>query len=164
MPKVSSIKTYNIQSKQNGTCSLDDIIKENIKNNKPLSKIYLSKINDINLLYDNTIFYDCRYSDDLDEVNYISDVDETDILMKNEEKDNTIVDNQLYNISLRLSDANIIISNQSIFKASGNIEEIKNDNFSNHKKSGQIHLIKHEHTVTSFAPIKKRSIFKFNSA
>ncbi len=45
MPKVSSIKTFNIQSKQNGTCSLDDIIKENIKNSKPLSKIDLSKTN-----------------------------------------------------------------------------------------------------------------------
>lgn len=32
MPKVSLIKIYNIQSKQNRTCSLDDIIKENIKN------------------------------------------------------------------------------------------------------------------------------------
>lgn len=163
MPKVSSIKTFNIQSKQNGTCSLDDIIKENIKNSKPLSKIDLSKTNDINLLYDNTIFHDGRYSYDVDEVNYLSDVDETDILMKNEEKDNTIVDNQLYNISLRLSDVsieNIIISNQSIFKASENIEEVKNDNFSNHKKyvptdkkSGQIHLIKHEDSV-----IKKENI------
>ncbi|MFS1563416.1 MAG: FliM/FliN family flagellar motor switch protein [Candidatus Arsenophonus phytopathogenicus] len=163
MPKVSSIKNFNIQSKKNGTCSLDDIIKENIKNSKPLSKIDLSKTNNINLLYDNTIFHDGRYSYDLDEVNYLSDVHETDILMKNEEKDNTIVDNQFYNISLRLSDVsieNIIISNQSIFKASGNIEEVKNDNFSNHKKyvptdkkSGQIHLIKHEDRV-----IKKENI------
>ncbi|HGJ5883674.1 hypothetical protein [Arsenophonus sp.] len=80
MPKVSSIKTFNIQSKQNGTCSLDNIIKENIKNSKPLSKIDLSKTNDINLLYDNTIFHDGRYSYALDEVNYLSDVDETDII------------------------------------------------------------------------------------
>ncbi|WP_334470497.1 SpaN/EivJ family type III secretion system needle length determinant [Arsenophonus sp. PmNCSU2021_1] len=83
--------------------------------------------------------------------------------MKNEEKDNTIVDNQLYNISLRLSDVsieNIIMSNQSIFKASRNIEELKNDNFSNHKKyvptdkkSGRIHYVKHENSV-----IKKENI------
>lgn len=152
MPKISSIKTFNIQSKQNGTCSLDDIIKENIKNSKPLSKIDLSKTNDINLLYDNIIFHDDRYSYYLD-----------DILMKNEEKDNAIVDNQLYNTYLRLSDVsmeNIITSNKSMFKDSGNIEELKNDNFSNHKKYvpndkkyGLIHHMKHENSV-----IKKENI------
>ncbi|WP_119712438.1 hypothetical protein [Arsenophonus endosymbiont of Aleurodicus floccissimus] len=45
---------------------------------------------------------------------YSYDLDEIDILMKNKAKYNIIVDNQLYNITLRLSDVsieNIIISN-----------------------------------------------------
>ncbi|WGL94785.1 hypothetical protein [Arsenophonus nasoniae] len=56
MLKVSSIKIHNMQSKQNRTCSLDDIIKENIKNNKSLSEIDLTKTNDFDLSNDNAFF------------------------------------------------------------------------------------------------------------
>lgn len=154
MPKVSLIKIYNIQSKQNGTCSLDDIIKENIKNNKSLSEIHFSKTNDINLLYDNTLFYDCKYSNDLDEFDYLSDTDKIDILIKNEEKDNIMVDNQPYNVSLKLSDVNvesIIISNHSVLKDFANEKEINSDKSTHYKNIFQ--LIKYQNTV-----IKKEAI------
>ncbi|WGO82970.1 hypothetical protein [Arsenophonus apicola] len=157
MPKVSLIKIYNIQSKQNRTCSLDDIIKENIKNNKLLSEIDLSKTNYIDLSNDNTIFDDCKNKDEIDEVDYLTNNDEINFLIKNEVKDSIIIDNQLYNMSLKLSEdniKNIITSNHSMFKDFVNGEEIKNDKFNSHKNylstnkiSSQIHAIKHEDSL-----------------
>ncbi|WGL98960.1 hypothetical protein QE177_03425 [Arsenophonus sp. aPb] len=157
MPKVSSIKIYNMQSKQNRTCSLDDIIKENIKNNKSLSQIDLTKTNDFDLSNDNAIFYDHKYKDEIDEVDYPRNINEINLLIKNEEKDSVIVDNESYDMSLKLSEdniKNIITSNHSIFNDFANGEEIKNDKFSNHKNyistdklSSQIHFIKYEHSL-----------------
>ncbi|MFV9997365.1 MAG: hypothetical protein AB8V53_06260 [Arsenophonus endosymbiont of Dermacentor nuttalli] len=161
MLKVNLIKINSIQPRQNGTCSLDDIIKEKVKNNKILSGIDLSKNNDVNLLYDDAMFYDCKYTNDVNEDDELNDTNDTndtnDILIKNEEIDHTIVDKQFYNISLKLSVnnlENIKLSNHSLFKDFTNEEPIKNDKFSNQRKyisknkiSSQINLIKYENSV-----------------
>ncbi|HGJ5877081.1 MAG TPA: hypothetical protein ACHBX0_12895, partial [Arsenophonus sp.] len=155
MLKINLIKINSIQPKQNGTCSLDDIIEEKLKNNKILSDINLPKNNNVNMLYDDAMFYDYKYTNDVNEDDELNDTN--DILIKNEEIYHTIVDKQFYNVSLKLSAnnlENIELSNYSLFKDFTNEEQIKNDKFSNQRKyistnkiSSQKNLIKYENSV-----------------